>query len=143
MLNARRIFKGIVFASLGLLFLTATARAQDIVKVAPKNVKVLFENDKVRVLEFRSKVGEKIPMHSHPACLVYTFNAGKTKFTTPDGKTVERETKAGQVTWNEPETHASENMGPGEAHALLIEMKGTAEHAEHPKPPAKQPAKKQ
>ena len=40
----------------------ATARAQDPVKVAPNNFKVLLENDQVRVLDFHNKGGEKIPM---------------------------------------------------------------------------------
>jgi hypothetical protein len=35
----------------------APANAQDAVKVAPRNYRVAFENDKVRVLEYYSKPG--------------------------------------------------------------------------------------
>ncbi|HUL71065.1 MAG TPA: hypothetical protein VLT17_12620, partial [Gemmatimonadales bacterium] len=50
------------------------ARAQDPVKVAPKNFKVLLENDRVRVLDFTASAGEKIPMHSHPAYISYSIS---------------------------------------------------------------------
>jgi len=119
---------GVLFVALALCLTAATARAQDAVKVAPNNFKVLLENDQVRVLEFHNKAGEKIPMHSHPAYIVYGISgSGKIKFTFPDGKVTEREFQAGQATWNQAETHAGELSG--ESRALLIEMK-------------KQPAKK-
>ena len=108
-----------------LLSLAGTAQAQDPVKAAPKNFKVLLENDRVRVLDFHATSGQKIPMHSHPAYITYSISgAGKTKFTLADGKTVERPAATGQVTWHEAETHASEYEGAGTAHVLLVELKG-------------------
>ncbi len=98
-----------------------TALAQDVVKVAPDKYKVLLDNDRVRVLEYRAKPGDKTPMHSHPAYLVYSLTSGKAKFTSSDGKTTERDLKAGEVTWNNGETHATESMGEG--HVLLVELK--------------------
>jgi len=100
----------------------ATARAQDPVKVAPNNFKVLLENDQVRVLDFHNKGGEKIPMHSHPIYLTYGISgSGKTIFTSPGGKTREAENKPGTATWNEAVTHASESTA--EIHSLLVELK--------------------
>ena len=119
-----------------LTFVTGTVAAQDPVKVAPKNYKVLLDNEHVRVLEFNSKAGVKIGMHSHPAYVVYAISGGKSKSTAPDGKTTEREAKAGSATWNDAETHTSEAMGPGDAHAIIVEMKG------HPAAAKKEPAKK-
>jgi quercetin dioxygenase-like cupin family protein len=98
----------------------------DAVKVAPDNFKVLLDNDRVRVLDVHTKPGDKIGMHSHPDYIVYFFTADKEKFTYPDGKSVEREGQAGQAGWHKAETHVSENVGTGEAHALLIELKGPA-----------------
>jgi len=100
-----------------------TAFAQDVVKVAPDKCKVLLSNDRVRVLEYRAKPGDKTPMHSHPAYVVYSFSSGKAKFTSPDGKTTERDLKAGEATWNSGETYATEGVGSGEAHVLLVELK--------------------
>jgi quercetin dioxygenase-like cupin family protein len=124
MKHLRQASLAVLFLAIVLVFAAGTAQAQDPVKVAPNNFKVLLDNAHVRVLEFHSKVGEKIPMHSHPAYTIYSFVAGKTKYTSPSGETSERENQAGEAVWRDAESHASEFMGPGEAHSLLIEMKG-------------------
>ena len=102
----------------------STALAQDVVKVSPETHKVLLENDQVRVLDVRVKPGEKVPMHSHPANVVYFLSDAKTKFTYPDGKTEEREGKAGAAVWSEAVTHATENVGAAMLHVVQIELKG-------------------
>jgi quercetin dioxygenase-like cupin family protein len=108
-----------------------TLWAQDPVKVAPKYFTVLLENDQVRVLEFHSKSGDKVPMHSHPNYVAYSLaGSGKTKFTSPDGKVTEVPAKAGQTTWRNAETHASEYTGEGETRVVLVELKA----ASKPKP---------
>ena len=111
--------------ALVLMLAAGTARAQDPVKVAPNNFTVLLENERVRVLDFHTKAGVKIPLHSHPAYISYSISgAGKTKFTSADGKVTEPPAKTGQATWHEAETHASEYEGTGTAHVLLVELKG-------------------
>jgi len=77
----------------------------------------------VRVLEYRLKPGEKEPMHSHMAGVVYVLGGGKLKFTYPDGKTEEKSAVAGETLWREPTTHAVENVGDTEAHAIAIDLK--------------------
>ena len=57
--------------------LAGRASAQDPVKVAPKQYKAIFNNDRVRVLEVTIKPGEKSPMHSHPDYLVYAMGPAK------------------------------------------------------------------
>lgn len=106
-----------------LVFATPTVTAQDMVKVAPKNCKVLLENDQVRVLRVVTKPGEKLAMHSHPADIVYTLTSSKTKFTSPDGKAEESEKKAGQAIWSDAVTHSTENIGTTESRVLVIELK--------------------
>jgi len=108
----------------GLLFAVRMLYAQDPVTVAPHNFTVLLENASVRVLDFHSKSGDKIPMHSHPAYVTYSLSgSGKTVFTAPDGKTTEQPSKTGQVRWHDAETHATEYIGTGGAHVLLVELK--------------------
>ena len=46
----------------GLCIIATTSTAQDMAKVDPKHVKVILDNDKVRVLDVQFKAGEKIPM---------------------------------------------------------------------------------
>jgi quercetin dioxygenase-like cupin family protein len=123
MKNLTQFIMGVLLATLMVVFLTNTAVAQDPVKVAPEHYKVLLENDRVRVLEYVSKPGDKEAMHSHPANLLYMLSGATVKFTLPDGKTTESQLKAGEVGWREAETHAVENVGNTDAHVLIIELK--------------------
>ena len=123
MKNLTHLIIGVLLTILTLVSVTKIAMAQDVVKVAPEAYKVLLENDRVRVLEYRLKPGAKEPMHSHPDYIVYALSSVKAKFTLPDGKTIEREIKTGETMFLEAETHALENVGTTEAHGLIIELK--------------------
>ena len=114
---------GVLAVSLVLVVGARMAMAQDLAKVSPQDVKVLLENDRVRVLEVRHQPGVKEAMHSHPAYVSYYLDATKVKVTMPDGKVVEKDRKAGEVQFSEPVTHALENIGTTEQHVLVIELK--------------------
>ena len=58
--------------------------AQDRAKVVP-DMKILLENDCVRVQYHDVAVGETTPMHSHPNYIVYRFNPTKARITLADG----------------------------------------------------------
>ncbi len=90
---------------------------------APNLYRVLLENDRVRVLEYRSKPGDKAAMHSHPALVAFAVRGAKVKFTSPNGETEEAELDDGQVMFFEATDHATENAGSSEAHLLLVELK--------------------
>ena len=111
-----------------LAVLCTTVHAQDPVKLSPQYYKVLLENDQVRVLEYRLKAGEKEPVHSHPAGVVYVLSDAKLKFSYPDGRTEERAAAAGETIWREPITHAVENIGDTEAHAIAVDLKNAGQH---------------
>ena len=96
---------------------------QDAVQVAPHVYTVVFENERVRLLEVRLKPADSSAMHSHPAYVIYPLDEGKVKFNSPSGETAEIEMKAGDVMWREPEEHAVDSIGSTEAHALLFELK--------------------
>jgi beta-alanine degradation protein BauB len=106
-----------------LAVLCTTTHAQDPVKTSPQYYKVLLENDLVRVLEYRLKAGEKEPMHSHPAGVVYVLSGAKLRFSYPDGRREERAAATRETIWREPTTHAVENAGDTEAHAIAIDLK--------------------
>jgi quercetin dioxygenase-like cupin family protein len=123
MRNSRRVLMGMLFATL-LLFVTAgTALAQDVVKVSPETHRVLLENAQVRVLDVRVVPGGKVAMHSHPAGILYYLSDARLKIAYPDGKTEEREVKAGTAVWGERVTHAAENVGATELHEVQTELK--------------------
>ena len=92
-------------------------------EVAPHAYKVLLENDRVRVLDFRLKPGEKVSTHRHPPYMVYVLSASKVKFTLPDGRSKEIENTPGETFWHEAGSHAAENIGANELHTLEIEFK--------------------
>ncbi len=104
-----------------LIFCAPMAFAQDPLTIAPKQFKVREENDKVRVLEYTSKKGDKVGMHSHPSHVVYVIKAGKTKFTSPDGKTAEPKVKDGDVLLRDPVTHSQETLA--DTHVIVVELK--------------------
>ncbi len=113
----------VLLATLALGLATKTALAQDLAILMPNDAKVIVDNDRVRVLDVLHKPGAKEPMHSHPAFVVVFLNDTRQKVTTPDGKTVEKDRKAGEVSWSGPLTHAVENMGTVDQHNIVIELK--------------------
>lgn len=107
--------------AVSILFVYSTAlMAADAVQAAPNNYKVILENDKVRVLEFNGKKGDKIPMHSHPNYVSYFITEGKANFT-KDGATTEAAMKKGESLWHDAETHAVDLLS--DAKVLIIELK--------------------
>ena len=106
-----------------LVLASAAALAQDPVKVAAKQCKVTFENDYVRVLSWSVSPHEKTAMHDHPAMVSISLSASKTRFTSPDGKTREVDSKAGQATWSDPDKHSSEALGEKAGGIIQVELK--------------------
>jgi quercetin dioxygenase-like cupin family protein len=114
---------GALIASLGLAFGAGTAMAQDLAALSPKSVKVLVNNDRVRILEVLDKPGETEPMHSHPDFVAVSLSSTKIKVTTPDGKVVEKDRKSGEALYSGPITHSISNVGTADFHMIVIELK--------------------
>ena len=106
--------------------LPAPAQAADPLVLYPGNYKVLFENDRVRVLDFQLKKGATEKPHTHPANVAVFLNDFTIRFTFPDGTTGLREGHPGVVAFSEAVTHASENIGETDAHGVLVELKTPA-----------------
>jgi hypothetical protein len=111
---------------LPLLALSLTAAAQDPVHTDGDKYKVLRENDRVRVLEYRDEPGAKTHQHRHPAFVLYALSAFKRKLMLPDGKTMMREFKVGDVMFSEAQTHIGENVGTTPTHVIMVELKEPA-----------------
>lgn len=97
--------------------------AQDLVKVAPKSAKVIFENDAIRVLEITMRKGQKIGMHSHGRNFTYGLSDSRYRSTSPDGKSVVVKVKKGDASWSDGSSHSVENLG-GISRLLSVELKG-------------------
>jgi hypothetical protein len=108
---------------LAFLFLAVNAMALDPVVTDGDQYKVLFENEKVRVLEHRDQPGEKTHQHYHPAFVLYALSPFERKITLTDGKVIMRKFKAGDVIYSEEQTHIGENVGQTPTHVIIVEMK--------------------
>jgi quercetin dioxygenase-like cupin family protein len=102
------------------------AAAQDPAKVNPRSYKVLFENERLRLLEYISKPGLGVcgqGRHYHPAHLSIPLTDGKVKVTA-GGKTFIADGKAGEAFWEPEVWHDTENIGRSEMRAYMVELKG-------------------
>jgi beta-alanine degradation protein BauB len=97
--------------------------AEDAAKVAPHVYKVVFENERARVLEGAMEAGARTELHAHPAYFVYFLTPGKVRFTTPSGDTEEAEVPANAGMWRDAEEHATENIGGTALRVLFFEPK--------------------
>ncbi len=89
----------------------------------PDKYKVVFENELVRVLEFKDKPGDKASLHFHPASVMYAVSAFRRKLGTAD-RPVIVDKQAGEVMWLEAQQHSGENVGTTDTHAIFVELKG-------------------
>ena len=101
----------------------AAGSKADPVKVDPKHYKVEFENDKVRVLRISYAPGEKSVMHYHPDSVAVYLTDGKTRMTTPDGKSQELPAKAGASSWAPAGSHLPQNVGDKSFEVMVVELK--------------------
>jgi hypothetical protein len=121
----RRISKyAVVAAGLALTAGAGWSLAQDRRAVVPE-MKVLLDNDCVRVQYHDVPIGQTIPMHSHPRYVVYTLKAFEARITLPDGSQRTSKRAAGEAYWNEAITHSVTNLGSSDIHNLIIELKSS------------------
>ena len=107
--------------------LAPSARAQDVVAVAPTHTRVLVENAQVRVIESTLPPGAKDPFHTHPAGWYYVTRPGTMKVVYADGRKEMWAPKAGESGWLPGEAaHTSENVGRESITFVLVEVKAAA-----------------
>ncbi len=88
----------------------------------PELYSVVFENDRVRVLEYRDRPGDRTCPHTHPDMVIVPLTTFRRRLTV-NGRTVEVEKIAHQAGWVDAQTHIGENIGNSESHALFVELK--------------------
>ncbi len=99
------------------------ASAADPIDTDGDKYKVRYEDDRMRVLEYRDMPGEKTKQHFHPRFVLFALSPFKRTITLPDGKVLTREFKAGDMLQSDAQTHIGENVGETPTHVLMIEMK--------------------
>lgn len=125
------ICKAVLLVPVFLLW-SVGAHAQDPVKVAPANYKLVFENPSVRILRVAVPAGGKTPMHSHPDAMVVSLSPSKVRFTMPDGKTQDSDLGAESALYTPAGPHSGANTGGNPVDVLLVEFKSAAGKAAIP-----------
>ena len=94
----------------------------DPVETNPEFYRVVFENDRVRVLEYTDRPGDRTKPHSHPDSVMYTLSSFRRRLIHGD-RQVDVELTAGETRWLDAQTHAGENIGDTESHSIFVELK--------------------
>lgn len=92
---------------------------------------VVFENDRVRVLEYRDEPGAKTTPHRHPDSVMVTLSSFRRRLTVGD-MVAEVELPSGAARWLGAQQHSGENIGDTETHVVFVELKEPAAHAAPP-----------
>lgn len=104
-----------------------TPTVEDAEKTSPQYYTILFENDKVRVFEYRLPPGEVEQMHSHPEGVIRFLSDATVRVTLEDGSKSIASSTNGDVQWRDHTIHAIENIGETDAVAFVVETKSAAE----------------
>ena len=98
--------------------------ALDPLRVDPKDYKVEFENSQVRVVRVRLGPRQSVPMHEYVLNrAVYYVTDENVRETSPDGKAVVAQHKAGDFSWDGPAKQKVENLNDKPFEALVVEVK--------------------
>ena len=99
---------------------------------APEHHRVVFENEKVRIIEFRVKPGDVVPVHTHRwASINYVVRLSDFLSFDADGN-LKLDTRTGGFGGREgeafclppfPPLHSVENIGDREMHGISVELK--------------------
>ncbi len=88
----------------------------------PDKYKVVFENDRVRVLEYRDEPGAQTSAHDHPDSVMVTLSSFRRKLI--DGEqSRDVELGPGEIRWLDAQSHSGENIGDTPTHVVFVELK--------------------
>lgn len=88
----------------------------------PDKYTVIFENEKVRVLEYKDQPGDKTTAHAHPDSVMITLSSFSRKLHFDD-KEMEVQKQSGEASWLPAQTYVGENTGSTATHAIFVELK--------------------
>lgn len=88
----------------------------------PDKHEVIFENERVRVLEYRDAPGQRTSPHDHPDSVMITLSGFQRRLI---GETDRRDVTLGPgaVRWLDAQTHSGENIGDTPTHVVFVELK--------------------
>jgi len=94
----------------------------DPVQTNPDLYRVVFENDRVRVLEYLDHPGDQTAPHRHPDSVMVTLSSFRRRLSTAD-REVEVELPAFQARWLDAQEHWGTNIGDTDSRTIFVELK--------------------
>ena len=94
----------------------------DPVATNPDNYRVVFENDRVRVLEYTDTPGVRTEPHEHPDSVMVTLSSFSRRLYHGEQQR-DVEIRAGMAHWVPAQRHAGENIGTTDSHSIFVELK--------------------
>jgi len=94
----------------------------DPVVTDPAHYRVLWENDRVRVLEYRDAPGDATHLHEHPDSVMVTLSSFE-RLLVADGRELAVRLEAGEARWLDAQAHQGRNIGDTETRVLFVELK--------------------
>jgi len=91
---------------------------------APKQERLVFQNEYVRVYEVTLNPGDKLTPHESGNRLIYSFNAYTLRYHW-DNRISDEKRKAGDIHYHPSGVHAEENAGKQKATFLIVERSST------------------
>ncbi|WIV55243.1 cupin domain-containing protein [Amycolatopsis nalaikhensis] len=88
----------------------------------PDLYRVVFENERVRVLEYLDRPGDRTAPHRHPDSVMVTISSFSRRISA-GGREVRVDLPAGQVRWLSAQEHSGENVGTTPTHSIFVELK--------------------
>lgn len=92
----------------------------------PDKYRVVFENERVRVLEYRDEPGARTQPHEHPDSVMITLSEFDRRLIGASGESREVTLEPAQVRWLDAQTHSGENTGATPTHVVFVELKEPA-----------------
>ena len=89
----------------------------------PDKYFVIFENERVRVLEYKDEPGQRTSLHDHPDSVMFTLSAFDRRLEGASGEGRDVRLEKGEVRWLDAQTHAGENIGESPTHVIFVELK--------------------
>ena len=100
----------------------------DPVQTDPDHYAVVFENDRVRVLEYTDEPGDRTTTHQHPDSVMYALSTFRRRLHA-GGQERDAEIREGTTAWVPAQQHHGENIGDSPTHSIFVELKENAGEA--------------
>lgn len=88
----------------------------------PELYSVIFENERVRVLEYLDRPGQESIPHDHPDSVMVTLSSFERRLAAGD-RTVDVTMPAATARWLGAQNHSGLNTGSTETHCIFVELK--------------------